>query len=98
MSCPDHEEMKEDMSHLRDSLYDFKEMAARLTVSIEKLGETTVSIQQYYEQNKAITDENAQIQIEIGKVRTWLKVITIVGIIGFTILFGMHGFDLPKIL
>lgn len=98
MGCPEHDEIVEDISHLNDSFNDFKDSVTKLTMSIEKLGETTISIQQYYEQNKQLTDQNAQIRMDLDKLRTWLKVIAIVGIVGFTILFGMHGLDIPKLL
>lgn len=98
MSCPEHDKIENDISRLNNSLYDFKDSVTKLTSSIEKLGETTVSIQQYYEQNKKLSDDNAQMRMDIDKIKTWLRVIAVASIVGFAILLGLHGISLPQIL
>ena len=98
MSCSEHDKIENDISRLNDSLYDFKDSVTKLTSSIEKLGETTVSIQQYYEQNKKLSDDNAQMRMDIDKIKTWLRVIAVASIVGFAILLGLHGISLPQIL
>lgn len=98
MSCSEHDEIKEDISNLNNSFADFKESVLRLTLSIEKLGETTVSLQQYYEQNHDMMSQFTQMKIDIDKLKVWLRVIAIGGIISVCILAGLHGISLPQLL
>lgn len=98
MGCPEHEEMKEDISNLNNSLNEFQNSITRLSVSIEKLGETTVSLQKYYDQNQKLLDNISEMRMDISKHKTWLKVFAVVGIVMFSILLGLHGLSLPQLL
>lgn len=98
MGCAEHDEIKEDISNLNVSLLEFQNSITRLSVSIEKLGETTISLQQYYDQNQKLLDDMSEMRMILNKHGVWLKVLAVVGIVMFTILLGLHGLSLPQLL
>lgn len=98
MSCPEHKEIEKDISNLNNSLLEFQNSVTRLSLSIEKLGETTITLQQYYDQNKKLLDDISAIKMDVSKHKVWLKVFAVVGIVMFTILLGLHGLSLPQLL